>query len=92
MCIVGFGGGAKNKTGFNAAELSQQMQPVPPMHGGSSAYTAESRQSPSGSNHTKATRVFRSFTVIGREQVLQLQATWMEVQMWWQPLQPLSND
>ncbi|KAL2521657.1 Glycosyltransferase [Forsythia ovata] len=63
-----FGGGGKNQVGFNATELSQQMQPMPPMHGGASANTTESRPSPSGSNHTKAPRLFRPLTIISREQ------------------------
>ncbi|CAI9758223.1 unnamed protein product [Fraxinus pennsylvanica] len=83
-------GVGKNKARFNAAELSQQMQPVSPMHGGASAYTTDSRPSPSGSTQIEAVRQFRHVNVIGGEQVHQLQATWMEVQMRCQLLQPLN--
>lgn len=44
--FVGFGGGGgENKTGVDAAELPQQVQPVPPVHGGASAHHTESQPS-----------------------------------------------
>lgn len=66
---LGFGGGGENKVGVNAAELPQQMQPVPPMHGGASADATEPQPSPAG----------RLLGVVGRKQVLQLQATGVEM-------------
>ncbi|KAL6575952.1 hypothetical protein OROHE_000423 [Orobanche hederae] len=58
------GGGGESKVGIDAAELSQQMQPVPSMHGGGSADAAESRPSTAELSPTEAAGLLRLVSVV----------------------------
>lgn len=85
---VGFaiGGGGENEAGVHAAELPQQMQRVPPLHGGAGPHAAESQPS---RTRRQAARLLRIVAVLRRKQVLQLQAARVEMQMRRPFLQPL---
>lgn len=87
LLFLGFGGWRENKIGFNAAELPQQVQPMPPVHGGAGPHAAEPRPSPFRRRSPSQARWL--LWPPRHQQVLQLQASWLEMQMWWPLLQPL---
>lgn len=82
----------EKETGFNTTELSQQVQPVPPLHGGANTNPTESQPAGTGSKPSQPQRVLRLIGIAFsycQLQVLQLQTSWLEMQLWWPLLQPL---
>ena len=58
-CCIGFTIRREDQVRLDPTELSQQMQPVPPVPGGSGPNHAESRPIPTGSQPSQNHRVLR---------------------------------